>query len=925
MKIAIEFISNPIWKIARERSGKFNSAWLAGLVATLAGTLPTANLMAAAAIVTDGTTGARVELSGSNVAIEESLGRRQGGNLFHGFERFNIINGGRAEFRGSDDVRRVIARVSGGEASSIDGALAVAIPSADLWFFNPAGIGFGPGGTVDIGGNLFLSTGNELTFDDGTRWSTEPSDSFQFTTAEPQAFGFLPDNKASLTLEGSQIGLADNRSALLSSRRVDFQSAQLQWRNSTLTIATGDEVGHGRVDIHGGTQLLGSGAGVKLSIVGGDLLVADGSQIIALNDDITPSIGGLDISAQDVVIESGSALLTESVNDGAAAPIEIKASALRLDDFGFISSNSRGRGSAGNVRLQADRLDIGGGSFVSSETFADGRAGDLLVQANALTLEGDATGAFTGITSQAAAGSTGNSGDVSIDAGEARLSFGVLVSSDTFAQGNAGEVRVDADKILIAGEGSPVFTAIASLAFPGALGSSGRVDVRSDEIEIRDGGLITAATFSEGAGGNVSVQTGSLLIDSTSSASLTGITSDTALGLANAGDIIVQADQLEVRGPGVISSTTFSGGDAGKVDVKADRALLDGAKIEGFSGITSQANAGSTGNAGEVRVVSQDLIVRNGSTINSSTFGAGDAGFVRVEADMLEVSATLDSASLGATGIFSDAQSGSSGNAGRVVVSADELTLGRGGQISSQTLATGDAGAIDVAAQELLISGGDIVSSTTDRGAAGSVMVSAENIEVRAGGSIGSRSQGRGTAGDIGVQAGVLSVVDSSIATSGRSSEGGRIAINAREKILIENSTITSTGIRPAAGASLINMQAPSIVLNRSRVESLFERNAQIGVAAVGNSGEANLLGEVTIISIDSVVAAGTSVDVTGLDSDIAGDLVGSKIAFVGRDEALSSPCAAAGRQQVSSFQARLSRLQRRPSPDAPLSGCQAR
>src|SRR5688500_2087213 len=83
-----------------------------------------------AQIVTDGSVGPKVSLSGSQIDIGADLGTRSGDNLFHSFERFGIGTGQTATFTGPDTVRNVISRVTGGEASRIDGTLASRVGQA---------------------------------------------------------------------------------------------------------------------------------------------------------------------------------------------------------------------------------------------------------------------------------------------------------------------------------------------------------------------------------------------------------------------------------------------------------------------------------------------------------------------------------------------------------------------------------------------------------------------------------------------------------------------------------------------------------------------------------------------------------------------------------------------------------------------------
>jgi filamentous hemagglutinin family protein len=103
-----------------------------------------------AEVVTDGTLGAKVRLTGKNVTVPARLGQIRGKNLFHSFERFGIETGNKVTFTGPDGLKNVIGRVTGGERSTIDGTLASKVKGADLWFVNPAGILFGPKARLDV-------------------------------------------------------------------------------------------------------------------------------------------------------------------------------------------------------------------------------------------------------------------------------------------------------------------------------------------------------------------------------------------------------------------------------------------------------------------------------------------------------------------------------------------------------------------------------------------------------------------------------------------------------------------------------------------------------------------------------------------------------------------------------------------------------
>jgi filamentous hemagglutinin family protein len=89
-------------------------------------------------ITLDGSMGATGSLAGPDYQITEDLGQRAGSNLFHSFGQFNINSAESATFSGSAGIKNVISRVTGGQASIIDGAFNSTIPGANVYFLNPS-------------------------------------------------------------------------------------------------------------------------------------------------------------------------------------------------------------------------------------------------------------------------------------------------------------------------------------------------------------------------------------------------------------------------------------------------------------------------------------------------------------------------------------------------------------------------------------------------------------------------------------------------------------------------------------------------------------------------------------------------------------------------------------------------------------------
>jgi filamentous hemagglutinin family protein len=110
--------------------------------------LPASRAPAQSGVVRDGTLGpsAAVQPAGPNYVITPGMGEQSGANLFHSFERFSFGNTESAHFQGGAGIANILARVTGGLESDLDGMLSA---DANLFLMNPAGIVFGENARLD--------------------------------------------------------------------------------------------------------------------------------------------------------------------------------------------------------------------------------------------------------------------------------------------------------------------------------------------------------------------------------------------------------------------------------------------------------------------------------------------------------------------------------------------------------------------------------------------------------------------------------------------------------------------------------------------------------------------------------------------------------------------------------------------------------
>jgi hypothetical protein len=137
----------------------------------------------------------------------------------------------------------------------------------------------------------------------------------------------------------------------------------------------------------------------------------------------------------------------------------------------------------------------------------------------------------------------------------------------------------------------------------------------------------------------------------------------------------------------------------------------------------------------------------------------------------------------------------------------------------------------------------------------------------------------------------------------------------AADLISLKEAKVTSSGIEPEQDASVITLEAPLIALNDSQVTSLTGSGEPLG-----GSGLAQLFGDVTVISPDSVVAASSTVTVTGAEGDVGSRLVVPQSVFLNAGDLLRESCAARRTGTASSFTA-MGQGGLPPDPAGPLAG----
>ena len=246
--------------------------------------------------------------------------------------------------------------------------------------------------------------------------------------------------------------------------------------------------------------------------------------------------------------------------------------------------------------------------------------------------------------------------------------------------------------------------------------NSGNIILQGKQIAIANGSGIVAFNFGVDSGG-------AIIIDASESVEITGFSNinSNVFSVGSSDEIIISAKQLIVRDRSAINTSSQSDGQGGNLTIDASKLVeVDGGR--GVSRLTTQ----TIGNrdAGDLKLTTEKLILRNGGQINSSTRqSGGSGGSITINAERLvEVSGqsiVLETGEIVSSGLFTETRGETTfGNGGNLSINTNLLSVRDGGITSVAAVegSTGRAGNLEINANSVFLDGGSITAETAQTG-----------------------------------------------------------------------------------------------------------------------------------------------------------------------------------------------------------------
>lgn len=818
--------------------------------------LPFALAMSAQAEVTfDGTTGGPSGVLRGAIEIGEQDGllTPSADALLHSLGVFNVqLDESVAFSHDTASVQNIIARVTGGELSRIDGTLT---SDAPLWLLNPAGVMVGADARIDVPGVLRVNAATgpaaALVLADGSLLTVD-ADLNTLTVARPAAFGLTSDLPAD---PGTRVA-ADG---------------------SLGTIVAAAPAGDGTsFTVTGGTE-------------SGDNLFHSFEHFSVFSEDALTFSSGRAQPFDNLI---------GRVTGNAASYL---TGTLRTDGSGMTGTslwlvNPAGMFlGAGAVLDVGKSFNLGAADFVATGSgqafFADPNAGPSTLFSGSPATFGFTAGSSAGALRIAdftydQAGRTSNTpGD------------GILLSGAT----------VDLDGVGLLLESDAAHRSGLRLEAPGGqvlltdtdIHSTGRGSANAGRLELEGAMLVANGTALRVTTqeGDPQAQPSRIRAAFTESVAL----GDTAVsaatdGAADSGSVTFETPVFLMLG-GSLSTTTRGSGDAGGVVVSVNDAGAAGSTIGivGGARLESDAGAGSDGaGAGGVFLIGAESVVLAGEAdapiqvLTRSGAAAGSAGSILLQGTDVTLgnlivasnSASLrpDVAEPGSVLIFADA-----------ALTLDAVTVA-----SNSSGAVASAGAF-LQGTSVSILDSSISATASGSGAAGTLRIAADtSLDVLGATTISNATTGPGEGASTVLESQGTLVVDGAGATVALSSAStaianggaaGRLSLTAAESVAINGASFAANAVSGSPG--FVAVSAPVIALDNSVInvtsQSDLNTTATGGLVrsiallaqdrlSIGNS----VLGTITFGAGDAAPILLTGLDLRLSDSAVLGTTAGA-------------------------------------------------
>ena len=691
-----------------------------------------------------------------------------------------------------------------------------------------SGIIFAPSANVELGGLteagiVEINDDSSLTFPDSVARGNVSLANSSLVSTTGQDGGSINVNARNFELtSGSNIFAGIDRDL----GSVDAQAGDITI-NATDNVVLNGAQGEQITTISNSNN--GTGNTGNVEITAQNISFLNGSNIFNFSNG-QGNIGNITLTATGDITIDGTGLGIsrsgiQSFNNidatGNVGEIDITAQNLSITNGGQISSSVAGEGNSGNINLEiANSISIDG-------------------VGNVMLLDGSLFSFTSEISSQVAGSGVGDSGDINIDTQNLSITQNGQINASIAGLGNGGNININADTIAINGFGNTTIlpSSIATVALSGLIGSgnleasAGDITIDTNSLLINNAGNIVAGVNGIGNGGNIT-------IDATDFIEVNNGTIEADIlpeSEGNGGNIQIDTARLSLTNQTSISANVFGTGDAGNITINA----TDSVEASSNSSISALIFTNGLGDSGDIEINTTNFSLAENALLTSSSRGQGNAGNILITAtDTVFSDNGFINSNVGSRdGITAE------GNVGSIQINAREINFTNTAQVQAGLFsgATGDPGTVSLIATESIDFTGENTGIFSNNevnsvGDASNAELSAPTITFDNGAVVAATNFGQGNGGNVTIFANNLTLErNNQITGATNSGTGGIVNLQIAEDLILRSGNeISAQAFNNADGGNL--------TINTELIIAFPNGNNDIIASAnQGNGGNINI------------------------------------------------------------------------------------
>jgi filamentous hemagglutinin family protein len=644
---------------------------------------------ATAQVVSDNTVKTTINLNG--MAVEINNGARSGNNLFHSFSQFSVPTHGSVIFNNATDVQNIFSRVTGSQISNIDGILKTQ-GTANLFLMNPNGIIFGPNARLEIGGSFVGTTASSVKFGDGLEFNTVNSTPVLLSVNVPI---------------GLQMGASSGAIEVFGNGHTLNQP-----------LAPGAVIGAGK-----SRQGLSVAPSHTLALIGSTIQLSGGVVSAPQGRIEVGSVGAGWVGLQPA--SEGWRLDYGGIQDWRD---------IQLTKLSLLDASGMGQG---NIQVVGRQISLSEGSSILIQNQDTQAANQIRIQASvSLQLQKSApNNFFSGIISETIA--TGKGASIELIAPQLTLQNHAKILSLSHGAGYGGDLSIVSTQILVDGQFDRL-SGIGTIIMNTASGSGqmGNTTISTQQLQVLNGGLITASTRGTGNGRELTIKASEFIEVNGVNRSSTGepsLITSSSLGQGNAGNLTFYTPRLFLRNSGMVAVSALAQGNAGNLFLYVDDTIEVNGKVNGFNPSNIDSSAlillpqvraalglpdRPSGNSGSIEIITQALNLTDGGSILARNEGLGNAGSIAIRTNTLQLDRQAK--------ILASSASGQGG--GITLENRSALILRNSSEISTSSKGGGNGGNILIKSPIIVgLKNSDIIANA-EKGQGGKIRITTQGL-----------------------------------------------------------------------------------------------------------------------------------------------------------------------------------------------------